>query len=110
MRVDEFRVLSPEELDIRLGETKEELFNLRFSNATGQLENYKRLGSLKRDVAKINTVLRERQLGIEIEPKELLPEKPRKSRKEEASTEADSEIDVPIAEESEGSDEEEESK
>jgi large subunit ribosomal protein L29 len=91
MRVDEFRAISSSELSIRLEETKEELFNLRFSNATGQLENYKRRGALKRDVAKIETVIRERELGIEIEAKELLPPKPRKTRKkdeEEASLEA----------------------
>jgi large subunit ribosomal protein L29 len=46
----------------RLTETKEELFNLRFQNATGQLDNYSRLGELKRDVARLRTVLREREI------------------------------------------------
>jgi large subunit ribosomal protein L29 len=46
----------------RLNETKEELFNLRFQNATGQLDNYSRLGELKRDVARLRTVLREREI------------------------------------------------
>ena len=88
MRVNEFRAVSSSELLVKLEETKEELFNLRFSNATGQLENYKRLGALKRDIAKIETVIRERDLGIEIEAKEVLPQKPRKSRKDKEQEEA----------------------
>ena len=58
----ELRELSIDELETRLAETKEELFNLRFQNATGQLDNYRRLGILRRDVARIHTILRERQL------------------------------------------------
>lgn len=54
--------LTPEELATRLEETKEELFNLRFQNATGQLDNYKRIGQLKKDVARIKTVQRHREL------------------------------------------------
>ncbi|MCP5029359.1 MAG: 50S ribosomal protein L29 [Actinomycetia bacterium] len=46
----------------QLAETKEELFNLRFQNATGQLDNYKRLGQLKKDIARINTELRVREI------------------------------------------------
>jgi large subunit ribosomal protein L29 len=46
----------------KLAETKEELFNLRFQNATGQLDNYSRLAELKRDVARLRTVLREREI------------------------------------------------
>jgi large subunit ribosomal protein L29 len=60
--------LSPEELLQRLAETKEELFNLRFQHATGQLTNYKRLGQLRKDVARILTVLRD----LEIEQAEAL--------------------------------------
>ena len=63
MRAAEIRDLSVDELQTRLGEVKEELFNLRFQNATGQLDNYKRLGELRRDVARIKTVLRERELS-----------------------------------------------
>lgn len=59
----ELRDLSADELQTKLGEVKEELFNLRFQNATGQLDNYKRLGELRRDVARIKTVLRERELS-----------------------------------------------
>jgi large subunit ribosomal protein L29 len=58
----ELRELSTEEVEQALEETKEELFNLRFQHATGQLENYRRLHQLRRDVARIMTVLREREL------------------------------------------------
>jgi large subunit ribosomal protein L29 len=58
----EIRDLSEDEIEQRLVETKEELFNLRFQNATGQLDNYKRLGELRRDVARLKTILREREL------------------------------------------------
>lgn len=58
----ELRDLPGSELEQRLDEVKEEMFNLRFQNATGQLDNYKRLGQLKRDVARIKTILRQREL------------------------------------------------
>ncbi len=63
MKAAEIRDLSVDELQTRLAEVKEELFNMRFQNATGQLDNYKRLGELRRDVARIKTVLRERELS-----------------------------------------------
>jgi large subunit ribosomal protein L29 len=59
----ELRDLPVEEIESRLSETSEELFNLRFQNATGQLDNYKRLGELRKEVARIKTVLRERELS-----------------------------------------------
>ena len=62
-KASEVRDLSSDELETRLAETKEELFNLRFQNATGQLDNYRRLAVLRREIARINTVLRERQLA-----------------------------------------------
>jgi large subunit ribosomal protein L29 len=62
-KVTEFRDLPVDEIESRLSETREELFNLRFQNATGQLDNYKRLGELRREVARIKTVLRERELS-----------------------------------------------
>jgi large subunit ribosomal protein L29 len=55
--------LSDAELVSRLAETKQELFNLRFQGATGQLENTARLGTLKRDVARINMLLRAREIA-----------------------------------------------
>lgn len=78
MKVDELRVLPNEEIESRLDEAREELFNLRFQNATGQLENYKRLGIVRRDIARLTTVLRERDLGIE---RALLDERPKRTKK-----------------------------
>ncbi len=63
LNLSEIRDLPIEEIQTRLAETKEELFNLRFQNATGQLDNYKRLGDLKKDIARIKTILRERELS-----------------------------------------------
>ncbi len=60
----EIRDLADEELVSRLGEAKEELFNLRFQVATGQLDNNRRLQTVRRDIARIYTVMRERELGI----------------------------------------------
>jgi large subunit ribosomal protein L29 len=60
----ELRDLSPADLAEKLAEAKEELFNLRFQAATGQLENHGRLRTVRRDIARIYTVLRERELGI----------------------------------------------
>ncbi len=64
----ELRELTEEELVLRLREAKEELFNLRFQAATGQLESHGRLRSVKRDIARIYTVVRERELGIRVAP------------------------------------------
>ena len=64
----EFRALNAEELTERLSEAKEELFNLRFQSATGQLTNNRRLGIVKRDIARIYTVMRERELGLSTNP------------------------------------------
>ena len=61
-RASELRDLSPDEIEARLSETKEELFNLRFQNATGQLDNYKRLRDLRKDIARMKTLLREAEL------------------------------------------------
>lgn len=69
MKVDELRELSSEDLAERLQEFKEEFFNLRFQNATGQLENFAQIKQVKRDIARINTLVQERALGIEVEPK-----------------------------------------
>jgi large subunit ribosomal protein L29 len=56
------------DLETRLREAKEELFNLRFQAATGQLESHGRLRTVKRDIARIYTVVRERELGIRQAP------------------------------------------
>jgi len=63
----ELRSSSPEELTSKLAEAKEELFNLRFQSATGQLESHGRLRAVRKEIARIYTVLRERELGIIID-------------------------------------------
>ena len=57
------RDLSDDALVTRLAEVKAELFNLRFQHVTGQLDNYARLGQLRREVARINTELRTREIA-----------------------------------------------
>jgi large subunit ribosomal protein L29 len=59
----ELRELNDTELEHRLGEAKEELFNLRFQNATGQLDNIARIPQVRREVARIETLLREREIA-----------------------------------------------
>jgi large subunit ribosomal protein L29 len=59
----ELRDLPDDGLVVRLAETKQELFNLRFQHVTGQLDNYTRLRDLKRGVARINTELRVREIA-----------------------------------------------
>ncbi len=65
MKASDIRDLPVEEIQQRLSDTKEELFNLRFQNATGQLDNYKRLTQLRKDVARLKTILREQELAEE---------------------------------------------
>jgi large subunit ribosomal protein L29 len=60
--------LNDVDLETRLREAKEELFNLRFQSATGQLESHGRLRTVKKDIARIYTVVRERELGIRTAP------------------------------------------
>ena len=64
----ELRELTEEELTTRLRESKEELFNLRFQSATGQLANNRRLRVVRQEIARIYTVLRERELGLAAGP------------------------------------------
>ena len=64
----ELRDLGDEELIQRVRESKEELFNLRFQMATGQLENNRRLRVVRRDIARIYTIMRERELGLSVVP------------------------------------------
>lgn len=63
VKAAELRDQSYEEIEQRLAETKEELFNLRFQNATGQLDNYRRLRALRKDIARMKTILRSIELG-----------------------------------------------
>jgi large subunit ribosomal protein L29 len=64
LTAEELRASSVEELSSKLAEAKEELFNLRFQGATGQLESHGRLRAVRKDIARIYTVMRERELGI----------------------------------------------
>jgi large subunit ribosomal protein L29 len=66
----DLRQLQDDELVLRLREAKEELFNLRFQMATGQLENNRRLRTVRHDIARIYTVMRERELGLSVSPDE----------------------------------------
>ena len=62
MKVNELRDLSTAELEEKLAESKQELFNLRFQNAINQLENPKRIGDVKKTIARILTIIHEREL------------------------------------------------
>ncbi|GAA4373838.1 50S ribosomal protein L29 [Agromyces bauzanensis] len=98
--------LAPSELDTfederlvdELKKAKEELFNLRFQAATGQLESHGRLRAVKRDIARIYTVIRERELGIRATPAPVeakaAPEKKTKKAKAEASADAAAEAET----------------
>jgi large subunit ribosomal protein L29 len=95
--------LAPVELDTfeddrlidELKKAKEELFNLRFQSATGQLESHGRLRAVKRDIARIYTVIRERELGIRATPAKT--EAPVKAAKAKAAPKK-SETEAPAAE------------
>jgi large subunit ribosomal protein L29 len=104
--------LAPVELDTfederlvdELKKAKEELFNLRFQAATGQLESHGRLRAVKRDIARIYTIIRERELGIRATPAPIeVPEKPEKPAKKaaKAKTDAAAEADAEAAEKAE---------
>ncbi len=62
MKSNELRELSDEDLKIKIAECKEELFNLRFSQATGSLEKPARINELRKAVARMKTIIREREL------------------------------------------------
>jgi len=64
MKIEELRKLTTEELQTKIKESKEELFNLRFQQATGSLEKPVRLRELRREVARMKTIIREREKGI----------------------------------------------
>lgn len=64
MKAKDIRDLSTEELEHKVNSLKEELFNLRFQLATGQLDNPMRIRAVRKDIARAQTILRERELGI----------------------------------------------
>ena len=90
----QLRVSTEEELHAKLAAAKEELFNLRFQGATGQLESHGRLRAVRKEIARIYTVMRERELGIITliedsgEPEDLEPETPAATAAETASDDA----------------------
>ena len=67
-KATELRELGGEELLARLRESKEELFNLRFQMVIGQMDNNCRLRTVRHDIARIYTVMRERELGLSVGP------------------------------------------
>jgi large subunit ribosomal protein L29 len=83
--VSEFVIMGDEELAARLDESRRELLNLRFQLATGQLDNTARLGHVRRDVARIMTVLRQRELAPEAPAP--VPSEPRRRRTRTRRTE-----------------------
>ena len=64
MKVDELRVLEADELGVRLKTARRELYELRFKHAVGQLENSSQISKVRHDIARIMTVLRERDFGV----------------------------------------------
>ena len=64
MKANEIRKMSSEDLNNKVNELKNELFNLRFRLATGQLDNPSSIKSVKRDIARVKTIIRERELEI----------------------------------------------
>jgi large subunit ribosomal protein L29 len=71
VKAAELRELAEEDLIARLREAKAELFNLRVQGATGQLDNHRRLQTVRRDIARIYTIMRERELGLSVAPDEV---------------------------------------
>ncbi len=66
MKAKELRDMTSEELNAKLKSLKQELFNLRFSNATGQLANPMQLNTCKKDIAKVKTILTEREMNKKV--------------------------------------------
>ena len=101
------KTLAPSELDAfedsrlteELRRAKEELFNLRFQSATGQLEGHGRVRAVKRDIARIYTVMRERELGIRSTPAPVAvaEAKPKKSRAKKATDDTTTTETAPAA-------------
>ena len=67
-KTEDFKAKTDDQLAVELGELKREAFNLRFQSATGQLESHGRIRAVKRDIARLYTVIRERELGIRATP------------------------------------------
>ncbi len=90
LAITELDSFENDRLTEELKKAKAELFNLRFQSATGQLENHGRVRQVKRDIARIYTVLRERELGIRVTPAAAAPAKKASAKKSSTKkTEAD---------------------
>jgi large subunit ribosomal protein L29 len=92
----ELDTFEDERLVDELKKAKEELFNLRFQSATGQLESHGRLRAVKRDIARIYTVIRERELGIRATPAPV--EAPAKAEKKTKKAKAEADAPAEAAE------------
>ena len=92
----ELDTFEEERLVDELKKAKEELFNLRFQSATGQLESHGRLRAVKRDIARIYTVIRERELGIRATPAPV--EAPAKAEKKTKKAKAEADAPAEAAE------------
>jgi len=97
MKVDELRVLEADELGMRLRSARRELYELRFKHAVGQLENSSQISKARHDIARIMTVLRERDFGIAPAQEEEFTSPPR----EVAASAAGGEEELPEAVEAE---------
>jgi len=94
------KTLAPSELDTfedqrlveELRKAKEELFNLRFQSATGQLESHGRIRAVKRDIARLYTVIRERELGIRATPAAVEVTKAKKTKAKKADAADDTTV------------------
>ena len=101
----QLRVSTEDELHAKLAEAKEELFNLRFQGATGQLESHGRLRAVRKEIARIYTVMRERELGIITlieesgEPEDLGSQTPEATAADAAATATDDAAEDDAAEE-----------
>lgn len=106
LRPDELDTFEDTRLLDELKKAKEELFNLRFQSATGQLESHGRLRAVKRDIARIYTVIRERELGIRATPVgiELPAADEPKAKKKSAKKETAKKDEAPAASEETASD------
>jgi large subunit ribosomal protein L29 len=91
MKVDELRVLEADELAMRLKSSRRELYELRFKHAVGQLENSSQISKVRHDIARIMTVLRERDFGIG-------PSEPQEEEQGQAQTAAVAVAEKPVEE------------
>ncbi|GAB3121742.1 50S ribosomal protein L29 [Glaciibacter psychrotolerans] len=98
LATDELDTFENERLLEELKKAKEELFNLRFQSATGQLESHGRLRAVKRDIARIYTIIRERELGIRATPVAAPASAPAKAEKKTKKAKAEAPTEDAAAE------------